>query len=799
MNQPLQHPERNETTTLRELIMKYVRYWYLFVLGVVVALVISKVYLRYAENVYNTVGTIIIKEDRNNRSIDLSNFSNFRSFFSSYNGGRLNNEIAILKSNRLISKTIDNLNLNVSYASEGNLKTSSLYRFKPIEVKFINFKENFKNKGIPKLYFEILSLTEYKLTNDSGSISEVHAFGEQVSLPYCDFIVIPDYEDPEVFKQHIGLLISMVYQSTDKLANSFKSRLNVDNSVENSNVVTISMNTVNPERTEDFINELIEQYNKDAREDKGMVAQKTSEFIADRLQIIEQELDSVERDKVVFKSDNRIVDIPSEAEISLAGAFEFDKQQTAVETKIELARTVIDYIEKSEPSSLLPENIGFDQDEVGTAIIAHNELVLQRSKLLKSSTEQNPVIISLDDQIDVLRNNIVSGLANTRSALEIELRNVASKGYRIDSELRQIPQKEKVYRGIERQQNIKEQLYLFLLQQREEASLSLAATSTKAKVVDFVYTSKSPIAPNRQFVTMLALFAGLLVPFAFLYGRFLLNNKVVERGDVERILGNHMFLGELPRIGKGQRELIESNDRTILAECFRILRTNLQYYNTNSKDSGHGKTIFVTSSVKGEGKTMVAFNLALAMSFTGKKVVIVGADIRNPQLGRYLTEDRSELRSHTGITEYLIREETTADDLIIKGAYKDANLDVVISGAIPPNPAELLMQPRTRELFAALKEKYDYVIVDTAPCMLVTDTIIINNLADVTLYVIRAHYTDKKILEFPKDAIADGRLSRVAFVLNAVKTLNFGYGNKYGYTYAFGNEKKSLLQRLFKR
>jgi len=794
MNEALKTPDSSESITLRELILKYTRYWYLFLLSIVVCYGLSRLYLRYSKTVYHTVGTIIIKEDRsNNRTLDLSNISSFRSFFSSYNGGRINNEIAIFKSNRIISQAIDALTLNIAYESVGSVKTTGLYRVKPIEVKFLNFNGTYKTKGIPKLFFEILSKNEYRLFNDAKTISEVHVFGEKVSLKYGDIIVIPDYEDPSQFEKNIGLIISVEYRATEKLSNSFKRNLSVENDIENSNVVTISMKSVNPEQSEDFINELIEQYNMDAIADKGMVAKKTSEFIASRLRIIEEELDSVENDKVLFKSGNRIVDMASEAEISLTGAYEYEKKQVDVQTKIELAKSVIEYIESSEEQELLPENIGLDNNEVGTTIQAYNQLVLQRSKFLKASTPKNPVVLNLDNQIEDLKTNIVSELKGTQSALEIELKNINATGFKLDSEIREIPGKEKVYRGIERQQNIKEQLYLFLLQQREEASLSLAATSTKAKIVDYVYTSKTPVSPNRRYILLLSLFAGVVIPFVFLYLKFLLNYKVANRTDVERILSKLTFLGELPKIGKGDDELISTNDRSILAESFRILRTNLQYFFIDKLDkSDKARNIFVTSTIKGEGKTFVAFNLALTLALTGKKVVLVGADIRNPQLQRYLPE---ESRSRKGLTEFIIDDDLTVNDLAAKSVYND-NLCIVLSGVIPPNPAELLMRQRTMDFFEELKDIYDYIIVDTAPSMLVTDTVLINHLADVTLYIVRAGYTDKKLLEFPKDAVNDGRLSNVAMVLNNVDMNNFGYGNKYGYSY--GSEKRSLLKRLFR-
>jgi capsular exopolysaccharide synthesis family protein len=289
------------------------------------------------------------------------------------------------------------------------------------------------------------------------------------------------------------------------------------------------------------------------------------------------------------------------------------------------------------------------------------------------------------------------------------------------------------------------------------------------------------------------LLAGLLVPFLFIYGALVLNLKVTNRRDLERVLAGVPIIGEIPRLKKSDEELIQHNDRSVLAESFRILRTNLQYMFVNKTDTSSGShTIFVTSTIKGEGKTFIAFNLALTLALTGKKVVLVGADIRNPQLHRYLPEIYKEVK---GLTEFIVEKDISVTDIAMKSEY-NPNLQIILSGAIPPNPAEVLMGDRTGEFFEQLNRHFDYVIVDTAPSMLVTDTILINKYADILLYTIRAGFTDKRLLEFPADAIEDGRLSNVALILNSVSMSNFGYGNKYGYTYA--NEKLPLIKRIFR-
>ncbi|WP_051957467.1 GumC family protein [Altibacter lentus] len=794
MNTPMNNSEARETS-LRELVEKYLRHWYWFVLGVIVAVILAFIYLRYTTPSYATHATVIIKDERSGGGpSELAAFADLGGFFSKFNNSKIENELAIFNSKRIISDVVRELDLNITYQSLGTVKASELYKYKPFTVQYLSFADSTRTNPVPTLIFEIKSSTEYAVETQSGAMQGTYTFGERVSLPFGDITVLPNLENMSIFESFIDRQISVTYRPVEAVALAYQQRITVANDIKNSNVVNVRLQSPVPEKAEDFINELIFQYNKDAINDQNQVAQKTSNFIDSRLEIITRELDSVERNKEQFKSSNRLTDIETEAQIILQNASEYNNRQSGIATQLELANTMIDYMENSSTNDLLPSNIGLDGQEVGEAVNNYNQLILQRNKLLKTSTAKNPIVVNVNNQIEQIREGILSSLKNTSNALKVSMRDLNYQEAALNSKIAQVPTKEKLYRGIERQQTIKEQLYLFLLQQREEASISLAVTAPKAKIVDLAYSSKAPVAPNRPLIYMGALLAGLLVPFIGVYGSFLLNTKVANRRDVERVLTDTPLIGEIPRLKKSDDELIQHNDRSILAESFRILRTNLQYLFVNKeKEAAATKTVFVTSTIKGEGKTFVAFNLALTLALTGKKVVLLGADIRNPQLHRYLPE---AFRKNKGLTEYIIDPSLTAGELTAQSEY-NPNLSIVLSGVIPPNPAELLMQERTTRIFDELSEDFDYIIVDTAPSMLVTDTILINKMADILLYVVRAGFTDKRLLEFPKDAINDGRLANMAVVLNNVTMSNFGYGNKYGYTYS--NEKKSLRDRMFRR
>jgi capsular exopolysaccharide synthesis family protein len=416
-------------------------------------------------------------------------------------------------------------------------------------------------------------------------------------------------------------------------------------------------------------------------------------------------------------------------------------------------------------------------------------LVLERNKLLENSTSENPVVKNIDAQLIQLHASIFTSIKNQKNTLEVMLKDLNYQESKFNSRLSQVPKKEKIFRDIVRQQNIKEQLYIFLLRQREETSISLAVTAPKAKIVDTAISSNKPVTPKREIILIVSFFLGLIIPFSILYIRNVLNTKIENRKDIEKIIGAIPLIGEIPKLGKNEKQLIEVNDRSLLAESFRILRTNLQYLFVNHKDQDKKcKTIFVTSTVHSEGKTFVTFNLALSLASVNKKVILVGADIRNPQLHRYIAGGD---KNQEGLTDFIVRDDITIKNIVKKSEFHP-NLDILLSGAIPPNPTELLMMPKVETVFKELEKEYDYVIVDTAPSMLVADTILINKYADTTLYVVRAGYTEKKLLEFLTDTVSEGKLKNIAVVVNYVDTANYGYGNKYGYTY--GERKKSKVK-----
>ena len=498
----------------------------------------------------------------------------------------------------------------------------------------------------------------------------------------------------------------------------------------------------------------------------------------------------MESDIEVFKEDNKLIDLSTESQLLTANSEQFKQEIENYRIQLELAQILQDYVASSNSETTIPANIGIAESNINSAIQTYNQTLLERNRLLRGATNENPVVQDLNANLKILKQEITSNLKSTVNGLQVNLKNLYTQAGKVDSRIFSVPNQERQFRGIERQQNIKEALYLFLLQKREESVLSLAIAPPKAKVVDSAYGG-GVISPNSNSIMLGAILAGLLIPFGVIYIRRLLNNKIERRDDIEKITRAIPIVGELPKIQKGESDLVVENDRSILAESFRILTTNLQYLLVNAEKEDKGYCMYVTSTVKGEGKTFTSINLAMTLANTGKKVVVVGADLRNPQLQRYDSSSRSFL----GVSDFLVNPDLKVEDLIHESQFHN-NLKLFLSGSIPPNPAELLRQSKFGTMLQTLQEHFDYVIVDTAPSMLVADTFLISKYADLILYVTRAGYTEKTLIDFAVDSTAAGKLHDVSFVINDVKTANFGYGNKYGY--AYGQTQPSLWERFKK-
>lgn len=765
--------QEKKTIDIKEEILKYSNHWRWFLLGIIATTICGFIYIRFATKTFQSYTKILIKEEN---SSDLTNqLSAFSDggFFGSKNN--IENEIEILKSRSLNQKVVDSLNVNTSVLAKGAISTEYLYNNNPFSVFFTPKKGNSE-----AITFTLkLDGNNFAIDTEDESLNDLK-FGQTIPLESGTLKVFKKNVDDLKFNE---FLIST--NSTLKVGDIFKSSVVVNQPSQRSNVLELSLVHQNSDLAADYLNTLVHFYNLQAIEDKRFVSEHTSDFISNRLNIIAEELGDVEKSVENYKSNNNIADIQSEVETFINNLSTFEKQYIENETKINVTKDIINYVSKSKLDDLVPAGIASTDAAAESFISEINSLVLEKQRLSISSTPENPNYIALEGQIKSLKSNLLQSLRNQLGALTITKNDLKRQEGDIQAKLNQVPTQEREFRVIDRQQKVKEALYLFLLQKREETNITLAATEDNAKIIDSAIPSDVPVSPKSMFVLLIALFMGGVIPFIILYIKYLLDDKVKTRLDLEG-KSDIPFLGDVPR-SLSSDQLMDLESRSSAAEAIRIIRTNLEFMLSNV-EKGKSKTIFTTSTLPGEGKTFICANLAATIALSNKKVLLMGMDLRNPKIKEYIN------LPNRGFTNFLMEGDKPIEDYIIK-IPNYQHFDVLPSGIIPPNPVELLIDDRVETTFDYLKTKYDYILVDTAPVAPVTDTFLISKYADMFIYVVRSNKLEKKLLNIPFNLYKQNKLPRMSFLLNDTDTTK-GYGYGYGYGVNMEEDKKPLWKRI---
>lgn len=772
---------------LQDLFYLCIDKWYWFAVSLVVTLGIALVYLLTTPPVYTRSASLLIKEEGKGNSLsDVSGVLGDIDFFQT--NTNVNNEIQSLQSPAVMYDVVKRLHLDINYTKDGSFYDQVLYgKDCPYEVSFIDLPDN-----------EDLSFTIYPASSnkgvqvgdfvrgeeESGQTMNV-LFNDTTETPVGKLIVKPVLHDTVAYKEPVYVSRIGLQAATT----AYASKLTVALSDEKSTVINLSFQDVCIQRAEDVLNTLIAVYNENWIKDKNQIAVSTSMFINDRLGVIEQDLGNVDEDISSFKSENLLPDVQAAASMYMTQSSETQTQILAINTQLSMARYIRNYLTNTtSKNQLLPANSGIESSGIEQQIAEYNTMQLRRNDLVANSSESNPLVVDLDESLQNMRGAIVTSVDNLIVTLNTQLRSLQQSEKQTTARIADNPSQGKYLLSVERQQKVKEALYLFLLQKREENELSQAFTAYNTRVITPPVGSMFPTAPIKRNILLVAFVLGLLIPVVIIFVRENMNTKIRGRKDLENL--SLPFVGEIPLAfrkkelkSEAKNILIKQGSRDIVNEAFRVLRTNLEFM-LDRKEDGKASIILFTSFNPGSGKTFLTINTAACLSLKQKRVLVIDGDLRHGSASAYVG------RPSKGLSDYLGKRENDIDHLIV-GNPAYPGLSILPVGTIPPNPTELLAEPRLAELIEQLRSRYDYILIDCPPVEIVADTQIIEKLADRTLFVVRAGLLERDMLPELQRMYEEKRYKNMALILNGTEgggsRYGYRYGYKYGYHYGYGN------------
>lgn len=798
---PVENQEE-ESINIYEIIFKYLVYWPWFVASVLICLIGAFIYMRYQAPVYNITSAVLIKEQDSKGAAaagggamaalqEMGGFSMTNNF---------DNEVEILKSRTLIRKAVCDLNLYINTAEKRMLGYNTpLYKNTPVNV-YMTPEEAEKLYGgvkvemhyIPEGKLDVKAI--YTLEADDEEYEVEKSFNSLPAVFPTPVGVISFSKNDSVPALEEAVELVSTINSPTATAIAYAENMTVDPTSKTTTIAALSVKNSIKQRGVDFIHSLVANYNQDANDEKNEVATKTAEFIEERISIINHELGTAETQLADFKQKSGLTDLKTDAEVALKETTVYDQQRIQNATQISLVEFLQKYIQNpANAGEVIPANVGLQDANLTSVIDQYNNMIIERKRLLRTSSENNPAVVNLNTGIEAMRKSVQTTVQSVLKGLQIAKADLDRQARKLENRISDAPQQEKEFLTISRQQEIKATLYIMLLQKREENAITLAATANNGRIIEQPLADKYPISPKKKMIALAALILGLGLPIGFVYIRNLMKYKIENRDDVERIT-KVTILAELPRgkkPEKGGAIVVRENHNDIMEETFRGLRTNLLFMLGKSD-----KVVLFSSTQPGEGKSFVAGNTAVSLAFLGKKVIVVGMDIRKPGLNKVFNLSRRA----EGITNYLSDPDNVDLFDMVQHSDISPNLDILPGGPVPPNPTELVARDVLDKAINMLKERYDYVILDTAPIGMVTDTAIIGRVADMCVYVCRADVTPKAGYEYINVLKREHKFPKLATVINDIdmskrkNSYGYGYGKKYGYGYGYGygyeNKKK---------
>ena len=749
---------KNNEIDLRKVLRIAAEHWWWFAAGVAVCTLLGIAYYLRKAPKWTTDATIVLRQkDGAGTSIDALSMLGLSSNTAA------EDEVVVLSSRGLLYQAIDALNLWEANSKRGGLRWEGEFRNPALTIDYLSLTEDAQIKPF---------VVKVKATKKGYKVKTKMGFFHRSSTRVAD-LSSPIETGVGTILIHANRPLSadttyrVAHARRELVVAGYQKDITVALHKKESNIITLSTKSALPERDKALLHQIIEQYNLNAIVDKNMLATNTAAFIDERLSIITKELGEAEEAVSDYKQQNNIADISTQANLFLHASSAEQRAMAEIETQLSLVEYIDEFLrDDTKRNSLIPSNIGLSDASLASGLTEYNALQLQRMRILRTATEDNPVIEQMNAQLASMRENIIETIGSVRESLKIRQRSLQAQDTKFNRQIKNAPEQEREYVRVVRQQQIKERLYVYLYEKREENALMLAATAMPAKILDMPQRDVRSQSPKLSKLLILCFLLGLILPAGLLYLIVLFNDTIDDAKEFEQRI-NAPMLGQLVQNSRNAHIAIHEGESTVSAELFRLIRTNLRFI---LPAEAKNPVILVTSGINGDGKSYVSSNTALSLAILGKKVVLVGLDIRKPMLANYFG-----LRDKGRLTDYLAEPEVTIDDIIVPSG-EHRNLDLIPCGTIPPNPAELLQTERVDELFAELRKRYDYIIVDTAPVALVSDTYHLDRIADMTIFVCRYKYTPAEMIDYINNMIAQKRMHNVACVLNGVKSMRAGYG-----------------------
>lgn len=767
--------QEDQSLNLREILKKCVRYWYWFVIGLIIALAGAYVFTLYATPVYQADAVLLIKDDKGTMGGSSSDLQNdILGQLSALEGNsNVQNEMAILSSRTIIERTIRDLGLQTSYFISGKVRDREIYLNTPVIVTPLFLKDSLRTH---ELQIKVNQDHTYTVRDYAGQVNVKD--GSAASLPSGIFLI---KSSPYNIADTIYHQVQVVVSSLAATVSEYQRNLFLNQTDKSSSVIQLTLRTTVPRKGEDFLNTLIREYSLAGLADKNQTASNTIGFVDGRLDSVSNELSSVETKLEKFLSDNSVANIDEQSKLFVDQAGQLDQQVMQQKMQADVLQQIADYVSRPEKShEMVPSTLGIQDPTLVELVQNYNTLQLKRSAQVQAGAgPDNPIVAVMDHQLNKLRVDIKENTANLLQSAQQATAKLQQQNEDFEGKIKEVPRIQRDYIAIKREQDIKQTLYVYLLQKREEAAITEAASVSNNRVIDAAKTNLAPIAPKKKSIYLAAFLLGLAIPGGLLYLMDILNRRVASRQDVEA----HTEVPIFAEIGHSKQPgpiVVVSGSRGAIPEQFRNLRTNLSFV----LGTASHKVILITSSMGGEGKSFISLNLSMTYALLGKRTVLLGLDLRKPKIGSYVG-----LEHHPGISNYLSGQ-ISLDELPVELNYGRHNLYFINSGPVPPNPAELLLQPEMDKLMDYLKEKFEYIILDTPPVGLITDAQILGKYANTSLYIVRHGYTLRDQIKLLNNYNKGKRLPSLGVVLNDIKApdaYRYGYGG-YGYGNGYYSE-----------